>query len=273
MDIIYLLIGTCGIPQLNYAVRSQQHVNPEATIIVYSDVIHALEYLKKQGVKLRKWSFKATEPSQAKHAKFATKAFANVTIEKIKVMLDALEKCGTCILFSDIDILALRSFEIDLSYQLKRFDLLVSCEGNKIAPSNFCTGLLAINKCEANMQLLKKWLDFHRKMLIDSPKCHDQNAFKLMLCEYPELEKQIKPLPNGYAMPGWFYNNYISLIERKMPTFFHFNWVVGAEEKERRMSIFYQAFIEKKSKALYLEILRTRFTEIKNFIKILKNKI
>ena len=232
LDVIYLQLGAEGIPQLEIAARNLKRVEPTAKIILYSDqteskLAHLLidEY--------RHWPHPLSKQTSST---FGTADFGFVTLEKPRVILDALHKCSDWILFSDVDILALQPFSVQLRQCLEHNTFWVSCEGNDLYPRNHCTGLLAIKKHEDTLNLVNSWSQHHELLLKDDGTCHDQTAFNSLIQSNPNLETGIRVLPLGYAMAGWLFPMVYPLqLSRVTPTFFHCNWVKGHASKLKRL--------------------------------------
>ena len=231
-EVVYLQIGTSGLEQFNVASLNLRKVEPQLKIILYTDQPESslghLEYDE-----FRYWP--SPIPSQA-NSVFGTGSFASVTLEKPKVMLDAIEKSDQWVLFSDVDILACRPFREDLNGILKRKSFWVSCEGNETLPRNHCTGLIAFNPDDQSRKLIHDWIEHHEQLLSKAPETHDQTAFNDLMHLNPDMELQVGVFPLGYAMPGWLFPLvHPHPLSRVSPAFFHCNWVKGHQAKLDRM--------------------------------------
>lgn len=231
-EVVYLQIGASGLKQFEVAYRNLKQVEPELKVILYTDqpedLISHLDYDE-----YRYWPSPIGNQTSSV---FGTNSFGSVTLEKPKVMLDALEKCDHWVLFSDVDILACRPFREDLNGILKRKSFWVSCEGNEIMPRNHCTGLIAIKPDGKCHRLINNWIEHHEQLLCNAPETHDQTAFNDLMHLNPDMELQVGVFPLGYAMPGWLFPLvHPHPLSRVSPAFFHCNWVKGHQAKLDRM--------------------------------------
>jgi len=232
-DIIYLQLGAEGLPQFEIAAKNMRKVEPQAKIILYTDQSESSLSLQSHD-EYRYWSHPL---NFSKNSTFGTTDFGHVTLEKPRVILDALQKCSDWILFSDVDIVALKPFTQEINQALTRKQFWVSCEGNEIQPRNHCTGLLAISPKNETVDLLNQWILHHESLLKSNGACHDQTAFNSLIHSKPTLELGISVFPLGYAMPGWLFPMMFPIPSNRVtPTFFHCNWVKGHSKKLNRMN-------------------------------------
>ena len=231
-DIVYLQLGSEGLAQFEIAAKNMRKVEPQAKIILYTDQTER----KLQQQTYDEYRYWPHPLNTNQNSTFGTTSFGHVTLEKPRVILDALQKCSDWILFSDVDIIALKPFTIDINQTLSRKKFWVSCEGNEIHPRNHCTGLIAISPHNETVDLIKKWILHHKSILERDETCHDQTAFNSLIHSEPKLENRISVFPLGYAMPGWLFPlMYPIQSTRVTPTFFHCNWVKGHSAKLKRL--------------------------------------
>lgn len=240
-DIIYYQLGTKGLEQLAIASKSIRRHEPSLNIVLYSD--QSSQKIENSGAdidELRVWQDPTLREDQAS---YGSGEFGVIMHEKIRIVLDALTKTKSWILYSDVDIVACHTFADEIKESLQWKPMIISSEGNKLTPLNFCMGLFAVKPCKETTLIIESWKNFHADKLELDRTYHDQFAFN----DFFHLEKEniphISTFPQGYAMPGWMFPLLAPIrTTRVQPRFFHSNWVIGHEEKIKRMKAVESSF-------------------------------
>lgn len=233
-DIVYYQLGKQGLEQLAIASRSVLRHEPNMNVILYTDQNEAM--VKNSGAvvhELRPWQDPTKDVGQAT---YGSNAFGIIMHEKIKVVLDAMRQCKTWLVYSDVDIVVCHPFSEELGTALEKHPLMISSEGDRLNPVNFCMGLFAARPTPASMDILEAWKSFHAVRLKKDPAYHDQLAFNDFHSEQKIDFSPVGTLPQGYAMPGWMYPLMAPIKSTRVnPRFFHCNWVKGHDAKVQRM--------------------------------------
>ena len=233
-DIIYYQLGIQGLEQLAIATRSVLRHEPNMNIVLYTDQ-NDTTVAKSGSVvhDLREWQDPTKNRDQAT---YGSDAFGIIMHEKIKVVLDAINRCDSWLIYSDVDIVVCHPFSAEFSHALQNHPLMISSEGDRLNPVNFCLGLFAARPTAESTKILEAWKSFHAERLKKDHSYHDQLAFNDFHAEQNHDFSLLKTIPQGYAMPGWMFPLLAPIkITRVNPRFFHCNWVVGHKKKVQRM--------------------------------------
>lgn len=233
-DIIYYQLGAQGLAQLAIACRTIRQHEPELNIVLYSD--QCSQDVASSGADIDELRFWADPTQQEDQATYGSDRFGLIMHEKIKVVLDALSKTKSWILYSDVDIVACHPFIDEIQEAILWKPMIISSEGDRLTPFNFCMGLFAVRPSTETVLLIEAWKKYHAEKLVRDPTYHDQLAFN----DFFHLKKKnislVSTFPQGYAMPGWMFPLLSPIrITQIKPRFFHSNWVIGHEEKIKRM--------------------------------------
>lgn len=234
INIVYLAIGEKAIDQLRVSIESYRSLDDNIRVVVYSD----LNFSKNTLAKLKiDELIKLELDDHGKFNNYGTPNFGKLTLHKPKILLDyAMKRPFELVIYTDIDVVALKPFRKIILDLLATGKIFVSMEGRKTMGVDFCTGFLFYqNNLEAK-ELLSSWINVHEQLLGGESLNYvdDQIAFNsmLLLSDY----SFVQPISVSLIMPGWLYDFLYPRKSNKFwPVFFHSNWVVGDKMKLRRM--------------------------------------
>jgi hypothetical protein len=238
-EVVFMQLGSAGFEQLAISRSSYQQHEPKLPVRIYTDVpSEAQLMLSSANGGIIEWAHSGS----GDHAVFGSEYFGRLTLEKIRVMRDALERTSDWILFSDVDVLLLQPFAHEFEEAFQSHAVLVSCEGyhveKALSPRNFCAGLLGLKKCIAAIDLLDEWEATLVALQETRPASNDQEAFNQLVASDPARFQFVYPIPFGYPMSGWAFPLLAPI--RKIPfrpTFFHCNWCLGNAQKVKRLKL------------------------------------
>ena len=163
VEIIYFQLGDLLLEQFKIAAKSIRKYAPDVKIILYS------EYLEKDLPKgleydvYRIWNTDIKESGD-----IGTLAFGEITSNKSLIILDALVNCRSDILvYSDVDIVALKSFSHILSVFVSKGDFWIAQEGTVLNDViyNYCTGFIIMNGSQKNKEILIEWNEEQKRLM------------------------------------------------------------------------------------------------------------
>lgn len=247
-QLVYLQIGSQGLEAFHLAVASVRRAEPGVPIVLYTDQpdVHMA------GVEIRPWRVEGA----ADLARCGTASFGALTVAKVQVMRDAVERVPDFVIFSDVDVVACKPFLEAARDAARLRPVSVSSEGDARLPAQLCTGFLILRPEPATRAFLDAWEARHLALLAHTPEAHDQTAFNHLVHSTSEWDTTYGALPVMFTAPGWLFEAIAPLnLLRHTPYFFHANWLFEAEEKAPRMRAV-RAVYERKPRGLVQALFR-----------------
>lgn len=230
--ILFLSYGKDSAEQLEIVLPAFLRYRGQASIVIYSDQLYKCFDEYKELVEIR--IVEKCPQVPLGFIQFGSSSFAQLTRLKARIISDALESVQGWVLYCDTDVLPLRPFYDQVDGFMKRSHVFISGEGRSFCPRSYCTGVIGVNCTPVAKKIISAWEDYHSEEIATRPEVHDQVAFDELMMKNPELEVFVDVLPEGVAMPGWYYD-FIFPIPLHRPHFFHANWCTGHENKCRRL--------------------------------------
>lgn len=251
-QIIFLACGERSIQQLRIVLPAFLRFRGDAELVVYTDLEDELSKPTEDAVRVK--PLVSAYSSTGDFVEFGGTDFARLTMMKALVIEDALKSNSGWVLYCDTDVIPLREFHDQIETFMQRFHVFVSGEGRTFSPRSYCTGIIGVNCTDKASAVIAAWAAYHEAGVFENPNMHDQIAFDRLMQERPDLESFVHVLPEGVAMPGWYYD-FLYPIPRHTPIWFHANWCVGHEMKSERLRNIAASLLHRK-KPSWLQFLR-----------------
>ncbi len=237
MQLVYMQLGSSGLKQFRIAAKSVRIVEPEAEIVLYTDQPPAA--IGVEGIEVRPWTLdQIPDESRAN-----TPEFGRVTLEKMRVMRDALVRSSSYIVYSDVDIIACRPFRKRCEQAAALRSVHVSTEGDDRIPEVVCTGFLILRNDAVALDFLRSWEEHTAAVIARDPTRNDEDALNDLLAASDDWRPHVERLSSNFAAPGWFYSALVPLNNLRLtPLFFHSNWTHGHRVKEGQMAAAFHIF-------------------------------
>lgn len=230
--VVFLAIGSDCLEQLSIVVPAFRVLCGAAAIVVYTDQQRRQMDFLGDDVSIR--LLDKVPLQHGSFTAFGSAEFARLTQLKSRVIRDALATDGGWVLYCDTDVLPLKPFYAEVEAFMRRSHVFVSTEGRGFCPRTYCTGIIGVNNTPEALAVVDGWIAFHSRGMSAVPEMHDQAAFDRLMQSRPDLELFVDVLPEGVAMPGWYYD-FLVPVPRHAPVWFHANWCVGNKEKCERL--------------------------------------
>lgn len=174
-----------------------------------------------------------------KEADFGTKDFFEITINKLDIIKDALEKYNQTVVYTDTDIVFLKDISEDVQqFNNSDFDIMIQndvANFDESKKNNYCTGFIFFKPNKMCIDILKeskqnmneRWNSRGKNDLAD------QKSFNHILKKKPDLKIKclsLKDYPNGSR----YFKNLNTVYKNYTPKIVHNNYIVGTSNKINR---------------------------------------
>ena len=241
--LVFLLSGRDGKQLLEESLASFRITNPEIKTSIYmteTDVKVQLSshpaFHDSELILINNHPKAGDSPSDTdRFGDYGTTLFNTRTTLKWFILLDAIKRHKSNIIFSDIDILFLRPLPLqEFGAILEDYDIFIQDEGAETYPKSPCTGFMGFKDCEENLKLL---LELNRIHTDRNALQNDQDVFRNALRANKAILEKTYFLsqylfPVGYLAPAILRgDNSLTLRPKNDPYIFHANWVIGLSAK------------------------------------------
>lgn len=192
--------------------------------------------------------------------------FGRISLQKIRVMQDALARTKDFIIFSDVDIIACAPFLAACTKAAALRPVHVSSEGDARIPEVVCAGFLILRKCDVTSRFLQTWEGQTEQVIAADPSRNDEDALNDLLAATDEWRPVLERLSVSFAAPGWYYDAIVPLNSLAVrPLFYHANWTLGHEVKVQKMKSAYHIIHRAPNRPVLTLILRAMRTLLRGW--------